>query len=246
MSAFVNKSAAIFLNGYKLTDITKINLDIECDVVEVTNHQSSGAREYTPGLVKGNLSLEGFANDTLENDYFSRAIAETSTLTTLFPYTFTATQTTNAGRAYSFWLSENKLSFGESIGELETFNLDANLEGVVSNNFINWNFVRSSTAISVLGRTDISDYAATGQEVSLNVTQYVVNGTSLSTVSLYLSSSSGSAAGTGIFGSVSTGVKAAETAIVWGRTYSSDRRFFYTTMFTSGSDSKALVNVGVR
>jgi len=243
MASFVNESAAIFVNGNKITGVTKITLDLECDMVEVTVHQSSGSREYAPGLISSKLALEGWANDAIENNYFNNAVSQSTNVITIFPLSFT--ESSSAGKSYTLVGDAGKITVGGTIGEIEAITVEMPLDYPCVNNVYSACSVITTTGFNYVYGCDFTDYGVLGNGASLAFQIY--QNLSSSFIALLLcSSSSGAAIGTSLATKATTGQGCYQDNLVYGAgSWAVERRFLYYGTYTSTPTAKIITTVGV-
>lgn len=248
MSAFVNKTPAILVNGNLWQSQTnKITLDIECDIKEATTWKSSGAREFVPGVVSGKLAVEGFIDNTIGSEFFNNGGNNSTGVVTIITNNFSAaTQTQYLPQSYSMLINETKYQVGGSIGEAETFTFDASVDYPLTRNFIQVLYVVTTTGYTNFYGWDAEDYLSKGQPVQLAIHHFQVQNTSSFQTYFSVSSSSGSAAGTSIQSFATTGIGSYQGQHYYGSgSWTTDRHFLRTSYFTSGATSKATITLGV-
>lgn len=70
---FLGTIIALYLNGKKVANAKSHSYDLSKDMVEVTNKDSAGAKEYLPGEYGAKIACEGFMemDQTVANDMAS-------------------------------------------------------------------------------------------------------------------------------------------------------------------------------
>jgi len=247
MSVFVNKTPAIFVNGNLWQSQTnKITLDIECDLLECTNWKSSGSREYTPGLVTGKLSVEGFVNDTIGSEFFNNSNNSTGVVTIISNNFNSATQTQYLDQSYSLLVNETKYQVGGAVGEAETFTIEATADYPLARNFAQCLHISLTTGYNAMYGWNYLDYGSTGGQLMITCHHFVVQNTSSFQSNFYCSCSSGIIGATSLGSKSSTGITSYRTVATYGAgTWTTDRPWVYFNRFSSGTGCKALVTMGV-
>ena len=184
MSAFVQGKGAVFINGYDISgQVTKVNLDLECDIQEKTSYDSSGSREYMPGLLGGKLSVEGFMHANMSDAFEKSLINNTSGICTIFPRAYTTDATegiimsgsnAKSNEAYGFLIDGAKLTRTGEIGQLYGFNYESAVEGIPFKSILTGKVIANSTSyyIAYVNATDMislgSRYAILHHQLTAN------------------------------------------------------------------------------
>ncbi len=244
MAAFVIETGAVFLNQYKLTGITKAVYDVECNMLEKTSYDSSGAREFAPGLMQGKISIEGYMDESVTNELLTVGL-NTVNVCTIFPFGLSypsAAGTTGTLLDYCAKMDNTKITREATVGELYKYNIEGALDSLAIKGVFNFPFSILTTG-SRSATYDMTEYLNDGYtRAAVGVNNIYINSSGGKYTAQVIASCSSNFT---TFGSI---VNATEDYTVGSYTLgvlSTDRQWVRAICWSSDSQTHTIISFGV-